>query len=159
MANTKEVSIRVQVPFDWTLHLTDEEAKAWVGLTMGPYGLTVDHRRVGAVSNEHGGVTTMYEVDVHGREAFRVKGLAILMESLTKQENAEKIEAVYYDVDDPTDGWTDIPTVQQCFESEVRAHEHVQEMMRGKKFVTRKIAPGIEESVLIGEDESLPGYE
>ena len=152
MANTKSIHIEVEVPFDWTTTLTDEEAKVFCAWTLGPFHASVSYRPNSRyIPTENGGQCAMYTIVIEGTEAYRIGALAIMYDALRRQRFATVIEAAYCDLDDGG-GWYSIPTVEEDKAAKQRAKEQVDQMMVGKKWVTRTLGAGITESRL--EDES-----
>jgi hypothetical protein len=154
MANTKELSLRARVPFDWASNLTDEEARVWVGWTVGPHGLDVRHQSAGSVPSKAGGVLMMYEVHVSGVEAISMTAMAIMRSSIERQECATLIESRFYDMDDGGVGPFDWPTLEEDRRSKARAKARVDMMTQGKTWATVKTGPGELTSALVNDPES-----
>jgi hypothetical protein len=159
MANIKEVYIEVEVPFDWTSKLTGEEAQVWMAWVHSPStGLHVDYgrSRLGP-KNDRGGHSTLYPMRVEGREAIRSLPLAMLMDSLRKQQDVLVTDAMWRDVQwGEDDDWCLIETVEENKEAEKRVKEMVDEQLKDTRIVGRQHGQGVSESMWIHKDAPLP---
>jgi hypothetical protein len=109
MSNTKDVTIEAELPFDWTQHLTCEEAQLFCRSLLRDSGLSLEY--VGGerlVPNSHGGRTTMLNVRITGVEAVPVPALRLMVAALARQEFARIRSASYVDMDDPQDRTTSL---------------------------------------------------
>lgn len=149
MANCHEIHIEARVPYNWTSHLTDEEAHCWCNFVLGPHGLDLDQIADGYIDpNEHGGKTAMYRVVLSGVEALRSGTMTMLRHSLAKQ--GEIIEAIARDIDND-DEFCEILTPEEHEAMTERVHKQVEDMMKGKHWVTTDLGNGITQATLVDD--------
>jgi hypothetical protein len=155
VANTKEVTIVADAPFDWTRQLTDEEAKTFAVWTLGPHALDVTHHSAVGINLPTGGYVTRYRVQITGVEAMSSHALVTMRHAFDRMEHAEVHVAQYVDMDD---GFTpyDILTPEEQEASNQRAKQWAKELFANTRIVTRDCGNGISESRFIPHGEPCP---
>jgi len=99
MANTKDVYMMAELPYNWPTHLTALEGEVFVQWILPPSsGLYINNELKHMQPNEHGGKTAIYYVALEGVEALNLEALNIMKEAWQRIGNIRRIRVV--DIDD-----------------------------------------------------------
>lgn len=102
MANTKEIHIEVQVPFNWASELTATEAKIFSAYLLAPSGFRLKYLPGSLqipIRGSSNGMMTMYRLSITGQEACWHDTLLLMLHALARQTFAHVIEARVRDLD------------------------------------------------------------